>query len=133
MGEKLREKIESLEQEVAKKFESTGLVTNIRIKGYLNNPENPLHLEYRIKEDTRENEKGIRFFITHLVKILLTNHYQISEIRADYHGSGLRREIVMVNPEIRLDEETEAKIRYSILEDIKKELTNYLERKPKKA
>lgn len=133
MGEKLRERIESLGKEVKEKFENTELVTNVGIKGFLNDPENPLHLEYKLKDNVGINEKGVRFFRTHLVKILLTNHYQISEVREDYHESGLRREIVVVNPEVQLNEEQEAKLRYDILQDIKKELINYLERKHKKA
>lgn len=131
MGEKLREKIEILEREVKEKFESTGLVINVRIKGSLNDNKNPLHLEYKIKEDKRKNESGIRFFRDHLVKILLTNYPIIMEIKKDYHENGLCREIVMVNPEAQLSEETEIRLRYNILQDIKKEAENYLERKPK--
>ena len=133
MGEKLRERIEILEREVKERFEQTGLVTNVKIKGNLCATENPLHLEYKIKDNARENKIGIRFFRTHLVKILLTNHYQISQIREGYCERGLQREIVIVNPEVQLNEEEEAKIRYDILQDIKKELVNYLERKHRKA
>jgi hypothetical protein len=131
MGEKLRERIEILEQEVKEKFESTGLVTNVRIKGFLNDNKNPLHLEYKVRENTRENELGRRIFRGHLLKILLTNYPIIMGIEKDYHETGLCREIVMINPGVQLNEETEIRIRYSILQDIKKEAENYLERKPK--
>ena len=131
MGEKLRERIEILEQEVKEKFESTGLVTNVRIKGFLNDNKNPLHLEYKVRENTRENDLGRRIFRGHLLKILLTNYPIIMGIEKDYHETGLCREIVMINPGVQLNEETEIRIRYSILQDIKKEAENYLERKPK--
>ena len=132
MGEKLREKIESLKQGIKEKFESTGLVTNVRIKGFLNDNENPLHLEYKIKENTKENELGRRFFRGHLVNILLTNYPVIKEIKKEYHESGLCRERIMVNPKVQLSEETEIYLRYSILRDIKKEAENYSEIKPKR-
>jgi len=130
MGEKLRKRIESLEKEVREKFENTGLVIDVKIKGHLNNPENPLHLEYRIRENTKENELGRRIFRGHLINILLTNYPLIKEIKKDYHENGFCREIIIINPQFQLNEEEEAKVRYRILQDIKKEAEGYLERKP---
>ena len=40
--EKTRGRIQILEQEVARKLEDTGLVTNVNIKGELKNSEEPL-------------------------------------------------------------------------------------------
>jgi len=129
MIDKLRDKIKGLEQEVRKKFEITGLVTNVSIKGHLNTPENPLHLEYKKRENTKQTELGIRFFRTQLLKVLLANYHQIFEIKKDYKDNGFYKEIIITNPQIKLNNNEEVTLRYRILQDIKKELGNYLERK----
>ncbi len=126
--EKTQGKIQILEQEVARKLEDTGLVTNVDIKGELKNSGESLYLEYKIKqEDTGNKEIEIRMLRRALVNILIKNHPEIKEVKKDYRQSGLRREILIINPEAVIEDEY--KLKCDILRDIKKETENYLMRR----
>lgn len=121
----IEEKIQELEQGIKTIFEQTKLVTNVKIKGNLCDAENPLHLEYKISQesDSRKKQAEIRFLRTHLIKKLTSNFPQIREIKKDYNKHGFCREYVIFDLAIPLSEELQLK--YKILQSIKKEIENY--------
>lgn len=125
MTEKLRDKIEILEQEIKTSFEQTNLVTNVKIKGELNDPKNPLHLEYKINQNgnPRKKQAEIRLFRAHLIRDLIHNFPQIKEIKNDCDEHKSYREYVILHSKILINDKTQLK--YQVLQTIKREIGNY--------
>jgi len=123
----LRPKIQKLEQELKDKLIRTGLVTSINIhSGDLNDPQNPLYLEYKLKpnKNPKKTKRKFEFLRNTLIKRIMQNNPQIAEIKKEYDiNTEIYRDIIVINPITKIDDEVSFK--YHIFLTLIKEINNY--------
>ncbi len=127
---KENDKVQKLEDEITEQLEHTGLFSNIHFyRGNLKLKKDLPYLEYRLKNGRRGvpekiAEKAEELSI-HVINKLIRHNKGVIEINSVLNNrTGIYKHELLVNPEARLIDYSAFRCR--ILNDIKKEIDNYL-------